>query len=192
MQEETVAVISTIPPASQRLVMLAREDLAQRLSIEVDQIGLVELKPVEWSDTSLGCPQPGMVYPQVVTPGYRIVLAVAGRRYEYHSDTRHTVVCCELRGARPVLGGEPTETVELAKEDLAQRLDTSVDSINVVAVIRQEFPVGAFYCRTTKERISRDESPTVMSGETVLLSAAGHTYEYHASDHAVVFCRQVR
>jgi len=84
IQEETVAVNPTIPspsdPALQGLVMQAKEDLAGRLSIRVDLVGLVEVKAVEWSDASLGCPEPGKVYAQVVTPGYRIVLAAASQR----------------------------------------------------------------------------------------------------------------
>ncbi len=180
-----------LPVNAQGVFRLAQEDLAGRLSIEVDQVGLVEVKAIEWSDASLGCPQPGMMYAQVITPGYRIVLTAMGKSYEYHTDTRQKVVYCEPQGAQPVLGGGSTEANKLAKEDLAQRLGISVDSIDVVAVIRQEFPVNAFYCRKTKERISRDESPAVVSGESILLSAAGRTYEYHANDETVIFCRQL-
>ena len=118
MQEETVTVIPTIPtpsnPALQKLVMQAKEDLAKRLAIEVEQIGLVGFEPVEWRDTSLGCPLPGMMYAQVVTPGYRIVLEVEGESYEYHSDTRGRVVYCESQEAWPVLGEGSTEAIELA------------------------------------------------------------------------------
>ncbi len=195
IQEETVAVSSAIPtpsnPALQGLVMQAKEDLARRLSIEVDQIDLVESKAVEWPDVSLGCPEPGKVYAQVITPGYRIVLEAAGEAYEYHSDAQRRVVCCEPYEGQPVLGGASTETIELAKEDLGRRLGIPVDSITVVAALRQEFSADAFYCRATKERISRDESPAIVSGESILLGAAGRTYEYHASDQTVVFCRRL-
>ena len=195
IQEETVAVNPTIPSPSdsalQGLVMQAKEDLAGRLSVGVDQIGLVEAKAVEWPDASLGCPEPGRVYAQVITPGYRIVLEASGERYEYHSDTQQRVVCCEPQQARPFPGGGSTETIELAKEDLAQKLGIPVDSIAVVVVLRQEFSTDAFYCRTTKERISRDEPPAVVSGESILLSATGRRYEYHASDQTVIFCRQL-
>ena len=87
------------------------------------------------------------------------------------------------------LPSESTKIVKLAKQDLAQRLGVSVDSITVVAVIGQDFSTDAFYCRTTKERIARDESPTVMSGWSILLSVSGRRYEYHASGQTIVFCR---
>jgi hypothetical protein len=79
--------------------------------------------------------------------------------------------------------------IEKAKEDLAQRLGISVDSVTVAAVIGQEFSTDAFNCRTSKERIARDESPAVISGHSILLSASGRRYEYHASDQTVIFCR---
>jgi hypothetical protein len=84
---------------------------------------------------------------------------------------------------------ESTERVKLAREDLARRLRVSVDSITVVVVIGQEFSTDAFYCRKTKDRIAKDAPPEVISGESILLSASGRRYEYHASGQTIVFCR---
>jgi hypothetical protein len=75
---------------------LARQKLAEELEISVDQIQVVSADPTYWSDTSLGCPQPGMTYPQVMTPGYRVTLIVGSDLYTYHTDTKQTVVRCEL------------------------------------------------------------------------------------------------
>ena len=72
--------------ASEPLVELAKTDLANRTGIDKEQIAMVSVKAVDWPDTSLGCPEPGMFYAQVITPGYRIVLSHDGERYEYHTD----------------------------------------------------------------------------------------------------------
>jgi hypothetical protein len=85
----------TPPPGAQEVVRLAKEDLAQRLGVAVDQIQLVSVEAVNWSDTSLGCPQPGMMYAQVITPGYRVVLEAGGKQYDYHTDEGRFVVLCE-------------------------------------------------------------------------------------------------
>jgi hypothetical protein len=85
----------TPPPGAQEVVRLAKEDLAQRLGVAVDQIQLVSVEAVDWSDTSLGCPQPGMMYAQVITPGYRVVLEAGGKQYDYHTDEGRFVVLCE-------------------------------------------------------------------------------------------------
>ena len=80
---------------SQNLIERAKEDLTQRLSISMTEIILVEVVEVEWSDSSLDCPQPGMEYLQVITPGYRIQLESGGNIYEYHSNRDTYVIYCE-------------------------------------------------------------------------------------------------
>jgi hypothetical protein len=82
-------------PGLESLIEKAKEDLAQRLSISVTQVSLVESIEVEWSDSSLDCLQPGMDYLQVITPGYRIVLEAGGQAYEYHSNRDAYVIYCE-------------------------------------------------------------------------------------------------
>jgi hypothetical protein len=87
------------------------------------------------------------------------------------------------------LDPDSQQFVRQAQENLARRLRVPVESITVGAVIGQEFSADAFYCRTSKERIARDESPAVISGQSILLSASGRRYEYHASGQTVIFCR---
>jgi len=66
-------------------------DLAQRLSIGQGEIKVVDVKEVTWPDTSLGSPEPGMFYAQVLTPGYKIILQAKGQEYEYHTDRTRIV-----------------------------------------------------------------------------------------------------
>lgn len=83
------------PPAdAEQLVRLAQEDLAQKLGLAPEAIRLVSVEAVNWPDTSLGCPQPGMMYAQVITLGFRVVLEVEGKKYEYHTDAGRFVVLC--------------------------------------------------------------------------------------------------
>lgn len=91
---------------------------------------------------------------------------------------------------RPLISGKEFQ-IETARQDLAQRLGVSIDSITVVAVIGQEFSADAFYCQVTKERIAKEESPQEVSGQSILLSASGRRYEYHASGQTVIFCRSL-
>ena len=92
-------MIKPLPTASnpdlQNLIEKAREDLAERLSVPTTQINLNEVTEVEWSDSSLDCPQPGIAYLQAITPGYRIVLEVNSQSYEYHSNRDAYFVYCE-------------------------------------------------------------------------------------------------
>lgn len=84
-----------LAPGLQSLIEQASEDLANRLAISSEQISLLEITEVEWSDSSLDCPQPGMSYLQVITPGYRIVLQANGQSYNYHTNRDAYFVYCE-------------------------------------------------------------------------------------------------
>jgi hypothetical protein len=86
----------------QNLIELIRADLASRQAVSVDEIVLVEVMEVEWADSSLDCPQPGMDYLQVITPGYRIMLQVNNQSYEYHTNRDTYFVYCE-NGVPPIL-----------------------------------------------------------------------------------------
>ena len=63
----------------------ARQVLADRLSVPAAGLGLVSDEPVQWGDTSLGCPQAGMFYAQVITPGHRITFRQGEDTYEVHT-----------------------------------------------------------------------------------------------------------
>lgn len=84
---------STKPPTGP--VALAVSDLATRLGQTDDEIELVSQEEVTWPDSSLGCPKPGMMYAQVLTPGLRIVLSAGGKQYEYHSGGQRPPFYCE-------------------------------------------------------------------------------------------------
>jgi hypothetical protein len=95
----TPAAIEVEPPAeAEQAIRLAREDLARRLGLAPKAIRLVSVEAMEWRDTSLGCPQPGMMYAQVITPGFRVVLEAKGQKYQYHTDAGRFVVLCRGEG----------------------------------------------------------------------------------------------
>jgi hypothetical protein len=82
------------PPESQAAVEAALSDAASHLGIGRDQLRVDQVEAREWGDSSLGCPQPGNLYSQIVTPGFVIVINSGGKQLEYHSDTRARVVLC--------------------------------------------------------------------------------------------------
>lgn len=87
--------------SAQSAVDRARANLAQRLGQQLETVRLVSVESVQWPDASLGCPQPGQLYAQVVTPGFRVVLRAAEQVYTYHTDRGERVVLCEQE---PALG----------------------------------------------------------------------------------------
>lgn len=76
-------------------------DLAQRLSIPEALITVLEVRAVAWPDASLGCPQPGMEYAQVIQPGRLMRLEAGGRVYAYHAGRSGRPFLCEQAGKPP-------------------------------------------------------------------------------------------
>ena len=84
-----------VPPGLQPLIDKAIADLAARLSLDSADIEIVGAEPVEWRDSSLGCPQPGFQYLQVLSDGMRIELRVQDKIYSYHSGRGRDPFLCE-------------------------------------------------------------------------------------------------
>lgn len=83
---------------SDNAVEVARQALAAELACSPTAISVRDVADVEWSDSSLGCPKPGMMYLQVITPGYRIVLEHDGHPYIFHTDRGRRAVRCADNG----------------------------------------------------------------------------------------------
>lgn len=90
------ALPSPADNAPAELVDLAKEELAERLKISVDQIELVDFESVTWPDGSLGCPDPNRAYIQIQVEGYRIRLRYGETIYNYHGSPARSPFLCKL------------------------------------------------------------------------------------------------
>ncbi|MBI5354659.1 MAG: hypothetical protein HZB50_18610 [Chloroflexi bacterium] len=98
-------------PAStnmQTLVKKATDDLSKKLGVSEDQIKLVKASEVTWGDGSLGCPQKGMAYIEMLISGYLVVLEVDNIQYEYHSGKDGNLSYCQ--NPTPPANGDPGGT----------------------------------------------------------------------------------
>jgi hypothetical protein len=100
---EEVVVDTQLGP----LVETAKQDLAKMLSAKPETIGVSNARYVTWPDSSLGCPQPDLMYMQVLTEGVLIVLRHGGKDYYYHGSREGHPFDCE-QPRNPVVG-EPSE-----------------------------------------------------------------------------------
>lgn len=67
-------------------------------SVEGINPSMVTVKSFEaeqFPDSSLGCPQEGLNYSQVETPGYKVMLEAQGAEYDYRLDTKEAVIMCQ-------------------------------------------------------------------------------------------------
>lgn len=125
-------VEALVDEAAAPAVDAAKEQFSADTGVPPDQITVVRVEPMTWSDSSLGCSKAGSSYLQVLTPGYRITLEAAGQREVYHTTDGANgpvnVVQCQqpdlAAGRRPQidLGNLSAGSLDKARRDLATRL----------------------------------------------------------------------
>ena len=93
------------PPA---MIEAMRSDAATRAGVAVSAVKIESALRVTWPDTSLGCPRPGMLYPQVLVPGWRVLVVADGRTYTYHAGPRDDWAWCPADRAKAPLPGGAT------------------------------------------------------------------------------------
>lgn len=176
---------------SSSLEATAKSTLSEYLSRPVAEIELVSIVPIDWRDSSLGCPQPDRGYMQVITPGHYAVLRHGGRGYRVHMADGSAFVCDRVAGDAktkklpvPMLALPVDQLQALAKADLARRLGAQVEQISLVRTQSVMWPDASLGCRVA----GQSYQPTKSKGYVFEFSCSGRTYNYHADFHRVLPC----
>lgn len=187
---------SALPPSTPESsvpepVWAAVRALAEHLGISEAAIRVLSFQEVEWPDTSLGCPEPGMMYAQVITPGYRVVLGAAWQTYEVHTDwSGQRVVICRPEGAEPSPTGEAQApgAVQAAVRALAERLGVPESVVAVASWEPVDWPDTSLGCPEPGKMYAQVITP----GYQVILEVNGKRYVAHTdrAGRRVVFCGQ--
>ncbi len=115
----------------QRMTELAQRDLAARLSVPVEEIGVGASEAVDWPDSCLGVPAPNQMCLMVITPGYRISLLHGSTTYVYHTDTTDTVILAKQdTGSQTGTDPEPSDPL------IHVRLEATDANGQVITTIR--------------------------------------------------------
>ena len=80
----------------------ARQNLATRLGLSVEEIRILQVQPQEWPDACLGLATEDQLCAQVITPGYQVFLDVNNTRYEYRTDESGDLVVLAPAPQEPV------------------------------------------------------------------------------------------
>jgi hypothetical protein len=81
-------------PVLQGLIQQAREDLANRLKVGIDQIELLKVVPAQWPYDSVGCPLPDSGLANTGVVGYLILLMNGNQIFHYYTDGIDWVALC--------------------------------------------------------------------------------------------------
>jgi len=70
-------------------------DAAARLGVDPSEVTIVSAHAETFSDGSLGCPEPGMMYTQALVDGYQVVVEANGTQLDYRGSGPGRFRLCE-------------------------------------------------------------------------------------------------
>jgi hypothetical protein len=79
-------LVHNIDACQLRATGAATNDLVGRLGIQPEQVDLLSAELTEWPNACIGIDQPDVACAEVITTGFKIVLAAGDTEYEYHTD----------------------------------------------------------------------------------------------------------
>lgn len=179
---EDVAATSPDAGPEAAAVNVARRMFADELDMDASSVVVLDVQATTWSDSSLGCPEAGQAYAQVLTPGYRIRVSTDGAEAVFHAGQRPdqdapTVMRCDGPEALPGSAAFGGPALEAAVADLSSKVDEAPELDDAYVA-----PVTSLVC-------DNDEQPTPGPGpQKVILEfhlRAGddvHVYRSWAGD----------
>lgn len=178
------------PSAAERqskLERLAIETLAADLGVSEDRIAIDSIRAIDWRDSSIGCPQPGEAYLQVITPGHRISLRVDGQLHFVHEANGRAFVC---RLTKAVGGVTPQRELVFgpqlleARTDLAARLNVPEAEIRLVSAQSKVWEDASMGCPEP----GRHYEPQEVRGYILRLRHHSREFTYHTDLDRTIPC----
>lgn len=112
--------IASLPRETRRAVVA---DAARRFNVDASAVVLTRAEQVTWPDGSLGCPEPGQFYTQMLVTGYRLTAKTSAGELIYHTDSRGNVKSCGVAGKPPHEALKNREPVEPVTQPPGQKPD---------------------------------------------------------------------
>ncbi|NLF66123.1 MAG: hypothetical protein GX579_16145 [Chloroflexi bacterium] len=173
--QEATDPTTELPAAAVR----AREALAAELGVDLEAVEVVRFTQEEWTDSCLGLGGPAEACLQVITPGWLVVLHVAGEEANYAARTDETgeVVRFDMPMQPDVPDEErPTSSAaDRAREQLAAELGIGVDEVEVLSATEEQWRDSCLGMGGPAENCLQVITP----GWRIVLEANGQTYEAH-------------
>lgn len=175
--------------AQSQAMQRAREALARHLDLPIDEVTVSAAEARTWTDSSMGCGQPGSMAATVITEGFAVSASAQGRPYAVHVSGENVVVCgpatLTRRDRSPAVRAEGIDVLmERARQDLAQRLKVDTTAIRLEGVRGQQWPDSSLGCPLPGETIV----PGPIEGLVLALRYRGRLYLYHSDRETVRPC----
>jgi hypothetical protein len=187
-QPSSAAGTPSPAPVEDEIVARARQALRDA-GVDDTEYQLAAREEAEWSDSSLGCPKPGLSYMQVITHGE--VLRFTGPRgaYEVHVSSNSAVLCAPRvlgtpKGLRNTRARNLDKVVEDARADLHAKLGVETKDVRLIGMTPAQWPDSSLGCPGVAPTDVREP----VSGYKLLLSASGRQFIYHTDLQRTFAC----
>ena len=167
-------------------IELAKNTLAKQEKIDVNTLQVESVNTVQWPDSSLGCPEPGMMYGQMITPGYQITLidSTSKTRHLVHTGKGYAVICKTLDSAplkteKNLRFGQRWQLSQEAQKLLAARLSITKNAVRIVGT--STVPSNSANCKNIP-------TTNLQEIQIIKLSFNGTPYQYAVINNQLVFC----
>lgn len=166
--------------------------VAEHLHVSPDDLTVQEVQAVDWPDSSLGCPKPGMAYQQVITPGYRVAVRFGNQLHDVHMANERGFVCDKLpaglgKVVAPQLKLSLDHFEQLAQKDLSRRLQVDPAEVTVVSTESVKWADTSLGCPVRDEEYIE----TVLPGHILTLRYNDFEYTYHTDGTRLIPCPPV-
>ena len=169
---EIPAVETPAGSSADAITAAATAYLAGELGVTAEEIEVVSAEPTEFSDSCLGLGGPAESCLQAITPGWLVMLSVAGQEYELHTDETGQQV--RLAVETPV--GDGSDTISGAvQEFLSAELGVALGDVQVISATPAEFTDSCLGLGGPAESCLQAITP----GWLVMVDVAGQQYEVH-------------
>jgi hypothetical protein len=142
-----------------------------------DELQNLRIHAVDWPDSSLGCPESGLAYLQVVTEGYLVAFVVDGRNREAHVGAGQAVACDTLAHMierNRAVGAGLTKIYQDARTDLAKRIGVEPEAVKVLHMGSARWPdTGDLGCTADES----GNTPASIEGYVIRLQCRDLDYE---------------
>ena len=166
----------------------AIQALADYLDLPVTAVSVDSVRAVDWRDSSIGCPQPGEAYMQVITPGHKITLRVDGDVYVVHEANGNAFVCVKRKlSASEVtsqLDIEWAPQAQIARKDLAKQLGVDESQVSIVSARAETWTDSSLGCADPGKKNDEIRS----QGYVLVLRHGNENYTYHTDLDRLIAC----
>jgi len=177
----------TLNDTERAVALLAIDTLAADLKVAREGIELDTVRAVEWRDSSLGCPRPGVAYRDVINPGHRVTLRVDGQIHVVHESRNQAFICRQIR---PVGGITPQRELVFgpqlvaARIDLAERLGVRDSQIQFISSEGRTFADGSLDCPEPGVMYTQAQ----VQGWVLTFAVRGRQHTYHTDLNRTIPC----